>query len=146
MSASMVAAHGYPVREITDGCFCCRFDSLVEAAESLTGEMSPDVLLAEPVGSGTDLRATIQLPLERLYGDAYRVAPLSVLVDPLRAARAFGDLIANLRAEDDPERLLATLLAALADATGELEVPATVEQEAHFRPGRPVPTHRMETA
>ena len=52
--------------------------------------MRPDVFLAEPVGSCTDLRATVQLPLARLYGDAYRVAPLSVLVDPLRAARAFG--------------------------------------------------------
>jgi G3E family GTPase len=52
--------------------------------------VQPDVFLAEPVGSCTDLRATVQLPLARLYGDAYRVAPLSVLVDPLRAARAFG--------------------------------------------------------
>ncbi len=78
------------MREITDGCFCCRFESLIEAAESLTLEVRPDVFLAEPVGSCTDLRATVQLPLARLYGDAYRVAPLSVLVDPLRAARAFG--------------------------------------------------------
>lgn len=85
-----VAAGGFAVREITDGCFCCRFDSLIEAADSLTREASPDVFLAEPVGSCTDLRATVLLPLARLYGGAYRVAPLSVLVDPLRAARAFG--------------------------------------------------------
>jgi G3E family GTPase len=85
-----IAAGGFAVREITDGCFCCRFGSLVEAAESLTREVRPDVFLAEPVGSCTDLRATVQLPLARLYGDSYRVAPLSVLVDPLRAARAFG--------------------------------------------------------
>ena len=78
------------MREITDGCFCCRFESLIEAAESLTRDARPDVFLAEPVGSCTDLRATVQLPLARLYGDAYRVAPLSVLIDPLRAARAFG--------------------------------------------------------
>jgi G3E family GTPase len=321
VDTSLVAAQGHPVREITDGCFCCRFESLVEAAESLTRELRPDVLLAEPVGSCTDLRATIQLPLQRLYGDAYRVAALSVLLDPLRAVRAFdldpgpsfsrrvlyiyekqleeaeilvvnkvdlvspelrgrlesvlaeryphaevrsvsartglgleswldrlldasaaarpdvavdydvyaegeallgwlnatvqvgaprpfdgnrllervagglqerlaaarveiahlkmtliaagvedrstlnlvrtggtaelsrrlqrpiagGELIVNLRAEDDPERLRATLLAALADAADQLEVSATVEREAHFRPGRPVPTHRMVT-
>jgi G3E family GTPase len=42
------------------------------------------------VGSCTDLRATVQYPLRRLYGDNYRVAPLSVLVDPTRAARVFG--------------------------------------------------------
>jgi hypothetical protein len=50
----------------------------------------PDVILAEPVGSCTDLSATVQYPLRRLYGDDYRVAPLSVLVDPMRAARIVG--------------------------------------------------------
>ena len=29
----MLAAHGFPVEEITGGCFCCRFNSLVDAAE-----------------------------------------------------------------------------------------------------------------
>jgi G3E family GTPase len=90
VDTATVTAGGFAVREITDGCFCCRFGSLVDAAESLTLEVRPEVFLAEPVGSCTDLRATVQLPLARLYGDAYRVAPLSVLVDPLRAARAFG--------------------------------------------------------
>ena len=32
----------------------------------------------------------MQYPLRRLYGDDYRVAPLSVLVDPMRAARMLG--------------------------------------------------------
>jgi G3E family GTPase len=45
------------------------------------------VFLAEPVGSCTDLRASVQYPLRRLYGDDYRIAPLSVLVDPIRALR-----------------------------------------------------------
>jgi Ni2+-binding GTPase involved in maturation of urease and hydrogenase len=27
----LVGAHGFPVEEITGGCFCCRFDSLIEA-------------------------------------------------------------------------------------------------------------------
>jgi G3E family GTPase len=40
-------------------------------------------------GSCTDLRASVSYPLRRLYGDAYRVAPLSVLVDPVRALRMF---------------------------------------------------------
>src|SRR5207245_2444144 len=42
------------------------------------------------VGSCTDLRASVQYPLRRLYGDEYRVAPLSVLVDPIRALRILG--------------------------------------------------------
>ena len=83
-------AKGYPVEEITGGCFCCRFNSLTDAADRLTRDARPDVFLAEPVGSCTDLRATVQYPLRRLYGDDYRVAPLSVLVDPMRAARVLG--------------------------------------------------------
>jgi G3E family GTPase len=90
VDTSIVAASGYPVEEITGGCFCCRFTSLTDAADRLTRDARPDVFLAEPVGSCTDLRATVQYPLRRLYGDDYRVAPLSVLVDPQRAARVLG--------------------------------------------------------
>ena len=90
VDTSIVTAKGYPVEEITGGCFCCRFNSLTDAAERLTRDARPDVFLAEPVGSCTDLRATVQYPLRRLYGDDYRVAPLSVLVDPTRAARILG--------------------------------------------------------
>lgn len=85
-----VRAHGFPVEEVTGGCFCCRFDSLIQAAERLGRRAKPDVLLAEPVGSCTDLRATVQHPLRRMFGGDYRVGPLSVLVDPLRALRVLG--------------------------------------------------------
>ena len=87
VDTALVEAHGYPVQEITGGCFCCRFDSLTAAAERLTEDSRPDVFLAEPVGSCTDLRASVQYPLRRLYGENYRIAPLSVLVDPIRALR-----------------------------------------------------------
>src|SRR5262245_11302300 len=90
VDTSMVNAKGYPVEEITGGCFCCRFTSLTDAADRLHREARPDMFLAEPVGSCTDLRATVQYPLRRLYGDNYRVAPLSVLVDPTRAGRMVG--------------------------------------------------------
>ena len=90
VDTSMVNAKGYPVEEITGGCFCCRFTSLTDAADRLTREAQPEVFLAEPVGSCTDLRATVQYPLRRMYGTNYRVAPLSVLVDPTRAARMVG--------------------------------------------------------
>jgi len=90
VDTALVDSSGYPVQEITGGCFCCRFNSLTSAAERLTVEAKPDVFLAEPVGSCTDLRASVQYPLRRLYGDEYRVAPLSVLVDPIRAFRILG--------------------------------------------------------
>jgi Ni2+-binding GTPase involved in maturation of urease and hydrogenase len=81
---------GFPVREITGGCFCCRFNSLMDAADHLARDAAPDVLLAEPVGSCTDLKATVAYPLRRLYGEHFTVAPFSVMVDPVRAARVVG--------------------------------------------------------
>ena len=80
----------FPVEEISGGCFCCRFNSLIDAATSLTTASRPDVFLAEPVGSCTDLVATVSLPLQKIYGDDYTVAPLSVLVDPVRAGQILG--------------------------------------------------------
>lgn len=82
--------NGFDVQEIAGGCFCCRFSSLKEAADVLTKETRPDVFIAEPVGSCTDLVATVSYPLRRMYGDDFRIAPLSVLLDPIRAMRVFG--------------------------------------------------------
>jgi len=90
VDTALLRSHAWPVEEITGGCFCCRFDSLTQGVERLAREAGPDCFLAEPVGSCTDLRATVQYPLRQLYGDAYRVGPLSVLVDPLRALRVLG--------------------------------------------------------
>lgn len=69
-----------PVREIAGGCFCCRSDSLVEALDRLSEEVSPDVFLAEPVGRCTDLVATVSIPLERIYGRSFIIAPLRYLL------------------------------------------------------------------
>src|SRR5688572_15692506 len=90
VDTAMLRAKGFATEEIPGGCFCCRFNSLVDAAEKLDASSSPDVFVAEPVGSCTDLVATVTYPLRRIYGGAFLVAPLSVLVDPNRAERIFG--------------------------------------------------------
>jgi Ni2+-binding GTPase involved in maturation of urease and hydrogenase len=90
VDTAMLGSHGFPVEEITGGCFCCRFNSLVEASERLSKGARPDVFVAEPVGSCTDLRASVSLPLRKIYGQDFEVAPLSVLVDPVRALRVLG--------------------------------------------------------
>src|SRR6266436_4093776 len=87
---TLLSTSGFPVEEITGGCFCCRFNSLTEAAERLTSRVTPDVFLAEPVGSCTDLKASVSYPLRRMYGDNFSVSPLSVVVDPIRALRILG--------------------------------------------------------
>jgi Ni2+-binding GTPase involved in maturation of urease and hydrogenase len=90
VDTTLLASHDLPVEEITGGCFCCRFTSLTEAAEKLSQTDRPDVFLAEPVGSCTDLMATVSYPLRRMYGENFAVAPYSVLVDPVRAERILG--------------------------------------------------------
>ena len=90
VDTALVRARGFTVEEIPGGCFCCKFSSLVEAAQRLSEDQTPDVFIAEPVGSCTDLVATVSYPLRRMYGEKYRIAPLSVLIDPIRAARIMG--------------------------------------------------------
>ncbi len=90
VDTKLLRGQGYATEEIAGGCFCCRFNTLVDAAGKLTNSTKPDVFIAEPVGSCTDLVATVTYPLRRLYGNAFTVAPLSVLVDPVRARRVFG--------------------------------------------------------
>jgi G3E family GTPase len=90
VDTTMLASQGFPVEEISGGCFCCRFNSLMDAAKKLSSGTRPDVFIAEPVGSCTDLVATVSYPLRRIYGDDFEIAPLSVLVDPIRAMRVLG--------------------------------------------------------
>jgi G3E family GTPase len=90
VDTSMLRARGFATEEIPGGCFCCRFNSLVDAAKKLTEAARPDAFVAEPVGSCTDLMATVSYPLRRIYGDRFNIAPLSVLVDPVRAEQVFG--------------------------------------------------------
>jgi G3E family GTPase len=90
VDTAMLGANGFDVEEITGGCFCCRFNSLVQAADKLSEKTRPDVFVAEPVGSCTDLKASVSYPLRRIYGEDFSIAPLSVMMDPVRAMRVLG--------------------------------------------------------
>lgn len=83
VDTELAELHGVPHNEVTGGCFCCRFSDLVDAMGKLRSH-APDVIFAEPVGSCTDISATILHPLQE-YGSVYRLAPYTVLVDPERA-------------------------------------------------------------
>lgn len=72
------------VAEVTGGCFCCKFEDLVEALIGLVDTDAVDTVIAEAVGSCTDLQATVVRPLRRYYGEKLVVAPLTTVVDPLR--------------------------------------------------------------
>src|SRR5262245_24182990 len=73
VDTAMLRSQGFATEEIPGGCFCCRFNSLVEAAHKLTADLHPEVFIAEPVGSCTDLVATVTYPLRRLYGANFTV-------------------------------------------------------------------------
>ena len=79
---------GFNVGEVCGGCFCCKFDTFVEAAGRLRKEHAPEVLLAEPVGSCTDLSATVIQPLKDLAAREFALAPFSVVLDPARLREA----------------------------------------------------------
>jgi G3E family GTPase len=78
-----------PVTEVAGGCFCCRFPDLLVSIERLQEMVDPDIVLAEAVGSCTDLVSTVLRPLHAYYPDRYLLAPLTVLSDPFRDSDSF---------------------------------------------------------
>jgi Ni2+-binding GTPase involved in maturation of urease and hydrogenase len=73
---------GFDVGEVAGSCFCCNFNGLATAVEQLEARQNPDVILAEPVGSCTDIVATVVQPLRRMYQDKFAVAPYGVILKP----------------------------------------------------------------
>ncbi|NOZ39640.1 MAG: cobalamin biosynthesis protein P47K [Planctomycetes bacterium] len=81
---------GFEVGEVPGACFCCKFDDLVDTAAALGADGQPDIILTEPVGSCTDLMATVLRPLGHLFGDRYRLGPLAVLCKPEHGRKILG--------------------------------------------------------
>ncbi|MCP4627029.1 MAG: cobalamin biosynthesis protein P47K [bacterium] len=94
----MLTDLGVPVEEVVKGCFCCKFDELIEHVEKILVH-NPDVLMGEPVGSCTDFVAAVANPIKIQYRDAFRFAPFSIMVDPERVR----SLILNENQTDFPE-------------------------------------------
>ncbi|HEY1190093.1 MAG TPA: GTP-binding protein, partial [Gemmata sp.] len=87
VDTNALRAQGLAVEEVPGACFCCRFDDLVGRVGALEGAARPDVILAEPVGSCTDLVATVIQPLKDLYAGRFEVAPYAVLFKPSHGLR-----------------------------------------------------------
>ena len=79
---------GKGVSEVAGSCFCCNFNGFTDAVQSLD-KQGAKIVIAEPVGSCTDLSATIMNPLKKFQPD-WNLAPLTVLVDPTRLPEIFG--------------------------------------------------------
>ena len=79
-SSFMVANH-IPSAEVTNGCFCCNFNSLSSRIEFLEREFKPEAIFAESVGSCTDLVATVLKPLQLLKKELFNELTFSVFAD-----------------------------------------------------------------
>lgn len=84
-------SQGFAVGEVPGACFCCKFNDLVTVLGDLGEAEAPDIILAEPVGSCTDLAATVIEPLRHLYADRFRLGPLTVLLKPEHGRKILGD-------------------------------------------------------
>ncbi len=80
-------SQGFDVGEVAGACFCCNFNELTATVERLAAEALPDVILAEPVGSCTDLVATVLRPLTQIYQRPFDIAPYGVILKPSHGAK-----------------------------------------------------------
>ena len=89
VDTATLRGQGFEVGEVAGACFCCQFDTLVSTVRGLaaSGAAPPDVILAEPVGSCTDLVATVVRPLKELFAAEFEVAPYAVILKPSHAAK-----------------------------------------------------------
>ena len=86
----LLRSQGFDVGEVAGSCFCCNFNELTRTVEALGADNRPDIVLAEPVGSCTDLVATVIRPLEQIYEHPFEIAPYGVIIKPSHGFRILG--------------------------------------------------------
>jgi G3E family GTPase len=84
VDTAILSRNDVKVAEVNGSCFCCNFSGLIDATRKLKKETDADIIIAEPVGSCTDLSATILQPLKQNLKNELLVSPLTVLADPSR--------------------------------------------------------------
>jgi G3E family GTPase len=87
VDTEFAAGAGFDVKEIVGGCFCSTFPEFVKNARSLVQTSRPDVIIAEPIGTSTNILSSVVGPLRSQYPEEFSVAPFMVVVDAVRAAR-----------------------------------------------------------
>jgi len=82
VDTALLSKNDFKVAEVSGSCFCCNFNGFLSSLRQVKAESQAEVILAEPVGSCTDLSATIVQPLKELMHSEFTVSPFSVLADP----------------------------------------------------------------
>ncbi len=82
VDTNLLRSQGFDVGEVAGSCFCCNFNELTATMERLGVDQRPEILIAEPVGSCTDLVATVIRPLQQIYSQPFDIAPFGVIIKP----------------------------------------------------------------
>ncbi|MDA8427546.1 MAG: hypothetical protein M0Z80_15575 [Treponema sp.] len=97
--------------EVTGSCFCCNFPALADNIAGLQRAHEPDLIIAEAVGSCTDLAATVVLPIQEGRGGELELAAYYVVVDGSRLADEYSARMNLLDPRSPTETLLAHQIA-----------------------------------
>jgi G3E family GTPase len=84
VDTSFLVNTGFTAREVAGSCFCCNFEGLARALDEIIQTGHADIILSEPVGSCTDIVATVIRPMRDKLGDKVETLAYSVLVEPQR--------------------------------------------------------------
>ena len=84
VDTTFLADNGFSTQEVAGSCFCCNFDGLLKAITKNIESAYPDIILAEPVGSCTDIVATVIRPMRDKMKNKVNTLAFSVLVEPQR--------------------------------------------------------------
>jgi G3E family GTPase len=90
----LAQAEALTINKPPAGCLCCPSDGLEKTLRKLKVKMRPDIVIAEPVGSCSDIMTAVVRPLCEAYGLAMEFAPFSVVVDPFNMLQVLG-LVSN---------------------------------------------------
>lgn len=84
VDTALLGHTGLNVEEVSGSCFCCDFKALRRSIDKAGAAGKKDMIIAEPVGSCTDLTATLIKPIRSMMSEQVSIAPLTVLADPGR--------------------------------------------------------------
>lgn len=84
VDTALLGHTGLNVSEVSGSCFCCDFKALRRSIDKVGASRKKDIIIAEPVGSCTDLTATLIKPIQAMMNEDVSISPLTVLADPAR--------------------------------------------------------------
>jgi G3E family GTPase len=90
VDTELLRSQGLDVNEVAGSCFCCNFHGLTGAMDAFESDRRPDVILAEPVGSCTDLVATIAIPMMEQMREKFVHSPYAVVLKPSHGLKILG--------------------------------------------------------